>query len=143
MSVGPIGCASSRLRTRRERKKIDIALLDFQSSPAEPLVGLVIDLHPRHLDEWRCINVGRCQPRTRAAVPLCEAAGTALAYVDQGYTGEATAEAAAAEGIALHVVELPEAKRGFVLLPRRWIVERSFAWSTRCRMRSSKVNNTF
>ena len=56
-----------------------------------------------------------------------------LAYVDQGYTGEIAADAAAAEGIALHVVKLPEAKRGFVLLPRRWVVERSFAWATRCR----------
>ena len=56
-----------------------------------------------------------------------------LAYVDQGYTGETAADAAAAEGIALHVVKLPEAKRGFVLLPRRWVVERFFAWATRCR----------
>jgi transposase len=31
------------------------------------------------------------------------------------------------------VVKLSEAKRGFVLLPRRWVVERSFAWATRCR----------
>jgi transposase len=30
-------------------------------------------------------------------------------------------------------VKLPEAKRGFVLLSRRWVVERSFAWATRCR----------
>ena len=51
-----------------------------------------------------------------------------LAYVDQGYTGEEAAEAAAANGIRLEVVKLPEAKRGFVLLPRRWVVERSFAW---------------
>ena len=36
-------------------------------------------------------------------------------------------------GIALEVVKLPEAKRGFVLLPQRWVVERSFAWTTRCR----------
>jgi transposase len=56
-----------------------------------------------------------------------------LAYVDQGYSGETTAAAAAAEGIALEVVKLPQAKRGFVLLPRRWVVERSFAWATRCR----------
>lgn len=42
------------------------------------------------------------------------------------------AKAAAAEGITLHVVKLPEAKRGFVLLPRRWVVERSFAWATCC-----------
>ncbi len=33
----------------------------------------------------------------------------------------------------LHVVKLPEAKHGFVLLPRRWVVERSFAWAARFR----------
>lgn len=56
-----------------------------------------------------------------------------LAFVDQGYTGESAAAAAAAHGIALAVVKLPEAKRGFVLLPRRWVVERSFAWASRFR----------
>ena len=33
----------------------------------------------------------------------------------------------------LVVVKAPEAKRGFVLLPKRWVVERSFAWKTRFR----------
>jgi transposase len=56
-----------------------------------------------------------------------------LAYVDQGYTGEAPAAAAAAHGVKLEVVKLPEAKRGFVPLPRRWVVERSFAWAARFR----------
>jgi transposase len=56
-----------------------------------------------------------------------------LADVDQGYTGEEPAAAAAAHGIQLAVVKLPEAKRGFVLLPRRWVVERDFAWATRFR----------
>jgi transposase len=56
-----------------------------------------------------------------------------IAYVDQGYTGEKTAKAAARNGIELCVVKLQEAKRGFVLLPKRWVVERSFAWATRCR----------
>jgi transposase len=56
-----------------------------------------------------------------------------LAYVDQGYAGEATAEAAQNHGIQLSVVKLSEAKRGFVLLPRRWVVERSFGWASRCR----------
>ena len=46
-----------------------------------------------------------------------------LAWVDQGYTGDEAAQIAAAPGIELRVVELPEAKRGFVLLPRRWVVE--------------------
>jgi transposase len=56
-----------------------------------------------------------------------------LAYVDQGYTGEHAAEAAARHGIQLEVVKLSTAKRGFVLLPRRWVVERSFAWMARFR----------
>src|SRR5688500_557835 len=56
-----------------------------------------------------------------------------LAFVDQGYTGAAAAEEAAAHGLRLEVVKLPEAKRGFVLLPRRWVVERSFAWAARFR----------
>lgn len=56
-----------------------------------------------------------------------------LAYVDQGYTGEQAEDDAEEHGIHLEVVKLPEAKRGFVLLPRRWVVERSFAWMARFR----------
>lgn len=69
------------------------------------------------------------------AVAVQEATGESveLAYVDQGYTGEVPAAAAAAQGIRLEVVKHPAAKRGFVLLPRRWVVERAFAWLARCR----------
>ena len=56
-----------------------------------------------------------------------------LAYVDAGYTGERAAQAAQAHGIQLEVVKLNEAKKGFVLLPRRWVVERSFGWAARFR----------
>ena len=56
-----------------------------------------------------------------------------LAYVDQGYTGERAAHAAAEHGIPLKVVKLPEAERGFVLPPRRRVVERTFAWMARFR----------
>ncbi len=56
-----------------------------------------------------------------------------LAFVDQAYTGDAAAQEAKEQGIQLEVVKLPYAKRGFVLLPRRWVVERSFAWTTRFR----------
>jgi transposase len=56
-----------------------------------------------------------------------------LAYVDQGYTGAEPAQDAAAHGIHLNVVKLPEAKHGFVLLPKRWVVERGFAWASRFR----------
>ena len=56
-----------------------------------------------------------------------------IAYVDQGYTGERASELAAEHGIRLEVVKHKEAKRGFVLLPRRWVVERDFAWASRFR----------
>ena len=66
-------------------------------------------------------------------VQLATGQSVELAYVDQGYTGENPAEAAEAHGIQLEVVKHTEAKRGFVLLPRRWVVERSFAWMARSR----------
>jgi transposase len=78
------------------------------------------------------------QDRTQVAA-LAEAAQAAtgerveVAYVDQGYTGEQPAADAAAHGIRLEVVKLPVAKHGFVLLPRRWVVERDFAWASRFR----------
>jgi transposase len=56
-----------------------------------------------------------------------------IAFVDAGYTGAVPAEAAKEHGIQLEVVKLPVAERGFVLLPRRWVVERSFACATRFR----------
>jgi transposase len=56
-----------------------------------------------------------------------------LAYVDEGYTGGQPAEEAEAHGMRLEVVKHEEAKRGFVLLPRRWVVERDFAWTSRFR----------
>ena len=56
-----------------------------------------------------------------------------IAFVDQGYTGADAAEQAARQGIKLEVVKHPQAKTGFLLLPRRWVVERTFAWLGRFR----------
>lgn len=56
-----------------------------------------------------------------------------VAFVDQGYTGERAVEEAAAHGIQLEGVKLAEAKKVFVLLPRRWVVERSLGWAARFR----------
>ena len=57
----------------------------------------------------------------------------AQSLIDQGYTGDAAAKQAAGWGIRLEVIKLPEARTGFVLLPRCWVMERSFAWLTRFR----------
>src|SRR5262245_21271813 len=56
-----------------------------------------------------------------------------LAFVDQGYTGENAATQASDHGIKLEVVKHTEAKKGFILLPRRWVVERTFGWLGRFR----------
>ena len=68
-----------------------------------------------------------------AAVQEATGQSVEVAFVDQGYTGEETRRAADGWGIRLEVVKLPDAKRGFVLLPRRWVVERDFAWAARFR----------
>ena len=71
--------------------------------------------------------------RLAAAVQAVTGGTVEVAFVDQGYTGEEPATEAATHGIRLDVVKLPDAKRGFVLLPRRWVIERGFAWTGRFR----------
>ncbi|MBN1933472.1 MAG: IS5 family transposase, partial [Anaerolineae bacterium] len=76
----------------------------------------------------------RAQVEQLAQAVQEETGGTVeVAFVDQGYTGEEPDQAAAEQGIDLLVVKLPTAKKGFVLLPRRWVVERSFGWMARFR----------
>lgn len=92
-------------------------------------LGHLLALHVTPADE---------QDRDQVAV-LAEAVqevtgeSVEVAFVDQGYTGDDPEGDAASYGIHLEVVKLPEAKRGFVLLPRRWVVERSYGWMARFR----------
>ena len=92
-------------------------------------LGELLALIVTPADEQDRVQVGEL------AKEVQEATGESVevAFVDQGYTGERPAEDAVERGIRLEVVKLPEAKRGFVLLPRRWVVERSFAWLARFR----------
>jgi transposase len=87
---------------------------------------LAVHVTPANADERDQVAV------LAEAVQTATGQHVALAFVDQGYTGDRPA-AAHAHGIQLEVVKLPEAKHGFVLLPRRWVVERSFAWASRFR----------
>jgi transposase len=92
-------------------------------------LGHLLALHVTAADEQDRQQVAKLAEDVQAAT----GESIALAFVDQGYTGERPADDARRHGIALSVVRLPEAKRGFVLLPRRWVVERSFAWAARFR----------
>lgn len=56
-----------------------------------------------------------------------------IGFVDPGHTGEETEYAAVVHNIDLQAAKKPEGKTGFVFLPRRWVVERSFAWLSRFR----------
>jgi len=92
-------------------------------------LGPLLTLHVTAADE---------QDRAQVEVPTeavqkITGKGVELAYVDQGYTGENAVQAAEKHGVRLEVVKHAEVKRGFVLLPRRWVVERSFAWAARFR----------
>src|SRR5258708_14823755 len=92
-------------------------------------LGYLLALHVTPANEQDRAQVGKLA----AAVQEETGQHVELAFVDQGYTGDEPAQAARVHGIRLEVVKLPEAKHGFVLLPRRWVVERSFAWMTRFR----------
>lgn len=92
-------------------------------------LGHLLALHVTAADEQDRAQV----EQLAAEVQRITEQNVELAYVDQGYTGQAAEEVAANYGIRLEVIKHTEAKRGFVLLPRRWVVERSFAWAARFR----------
>lgn len=92
-------------------------------------LGLLLTLHVTPANEQERAQVGLLAEQ----VQQITGDSVEIAFVDQGYTGPQAEQAAAEHGIHLEVVKLPEAKHGFVLLPRRWVVERSFSWMARFR----------
>lgn len=105
---------------RRKGSKVHLAV---------DTLGYLLSLHVTAADEQDRTQVAQLAQQVQAVTGHT----LEVAFVDQGYTGEQAAEAALQHGIRLEVVKLPDAKRGFVLLPRRWVVERSFAWMARFR----------
>lgn len=56
-----------------------------------------------------------------------------MIWADGGYRGELIEWVRQKLGWELSIVEKAEGQKGFVLLPRRWVVERTFSWLNRCR----------
>jgi transposase len=105
---------------RRKGSKVHLAV---------DTLGHLLALHVTAASEQDRAQVGQLAQKVQEVT-----GGTVeVAFVDQGYTGENAAQAAQGQGMRLEVVKLTDAKRGFVLLPRRWVVERSFAWAARFR----------
>jgi transposase len=92
-------------------------------------MGHLLALHvtPANADDRA--EVGRLLNAAQEAVQ----GNLAVAFADAGYNGERAEAAAGEHGVELVIVRLPETKRGFVLLPIRWVAERSLAWTTRFR----------
>ena len=65
-----------------------------------------------------------------------------LIFADGGYRGETAACAAAREGLRLQIVTREPGTRGFAVLPRRWVVERTFAWLGRNRRLAEDFETT-
>jgi transposase len=85
------------------------------------------------------VHAASVQDRDGAA-PLLDRRARALfpfilaIFADAGYQGARAASAARCSGRwRLRIVRRAEASRGFVVLPKRWIAERTLAWLTRCR----------
>jgi hypothetical protein len=74
-------------------------------------------------------EVGRLAQAVRASTGQ----SVGLACVEESHTRPKAADADGAHGLELEVARLPDAKRGFVLLPRRRVVERPFARAARFR----------
>ena len=71
---------------------------------------------------WRCLNKSRADLSRVQNV-----------MVDGGYTGKSfAAEVQNLLGASVEVVKRNELHT-FVVLPKRWVVERSFAWLEKCR----------
>jgi putative transposase len=87
---------------------------------------LVVHVHPANIQDR-----DGAEPVLAETHDLCPT--VSYGWADQGYAGELVEWAAALLGITLSIVKRPTNQQGFVVLARRWVVERSIAWLNRCR----------
>jgi putative transposase len=83
------------------------------------------------------VHAANVQDRDGAKLVLAKLAGRFprlwLLWADGGYTGTLLVWALVAAGVVIEIVAKPAGVTTFALLPKRWIVERTFAWLGRCR----------
>ena len=117
---GAAGRAGYDAGKRRKGSKTHIAV---------DTLGHLLTLVVTPADEQERAQVAQLCERVQEAT----GGSVKVAFADQGYTGEDAAQAASGSGIVLEIVRKAEGQKGFVLLPKRWLVERSFGWLARFR----------
>jgi putative transposase len=83
------------------------------------------------------VHAANIQDRDGAKLVLAKLRGwlprLQLIWADGGYAGQLIDWVKDFGGWTLQIVKRSADLSGFVLLPKRWIVERTFAWLGRCR----------
>lgn len=83
------------------------------------------------------VHAANVQDRDGAKLVLAKLAGRFprlwLLWADGGYAGALLVWALVVAGVVIEVVAKPAGATAFAVLPKRWIVERTFAWLGRCR----------
>lgn len=83
------------------------------------------------------MHAGSIQDRDGAKLVLAALLGKTprlkKLWADGGYAGQLVDWVQAQLGCELEIVKRSDDMRGFVVLPKRWIVERTFAWLGKCR----------
>jgi transposase len=141
-----------RVRAGREGEPT-AAVIDSQSVKADAVVGAdsrgfdggkLINGRKRHIvvDTLGLllgvmVTAADIGDRTAAKVLLARAADAhhrlELVWADGGYTGSLVGHCLTALALVLQIVKRSDDQRGFVVLPKRWIVERTNAWLMRTR----------
>ena len=142
----------SEVRNRsRRRRRPSAAVVDSSSVKASPVAGprgfdgaKKVDGVKRHIlvDSSGVLVLAVVTPadvQDRAAFPKLPRKAKQIAptithvWVDKGYTGQAVSTAAAKVGVTVDVVSAPKPGHGFIVQPRRWVLERTNGWINHCR----------
>lgn len=150
-ALNGIFCAITRITAGREHEEPTAAVIDSQSAKTSEMggtrgydAGKKINGRKRHIlvDTLGLliavvVHSAAIQDRD-GAKPVFNKAAAVIdtlrhVWADGGYAGELVAWTKSIHGWRLEIVKRPDEAKGFVLLKRRWVVERTFAWLLRSR----------
>jgi transposase len=97
---------------------------------------------------WPCLSprpasrIGRRCPGC-SAEPATAAPGLGHLWAEQGYTGSVVQAVSRILRFTIQIIGGINLKGGFITQPRRWVVERTFAWMHRCRRLTASTSRPY